>query len=63
MKKSKRPVRDRRDVELTFKVIYSFDPEETKWYTFYHARNKQEAENYFNEDYDRCTILDTTEHE
>lgn len=63
MKKSKRKIREKRDIEKTFKVMYLFEPENTKWYTFYHARNKQEAENYFNEDYDRCTILDTVENE
>jgi DNA-binding Lrp family transcriptional regulator len=51
MKKSKRKIREAREVEKTFRVEYNNGVDRKDYWTLIHARNRIDAENFFNELY------------
>ena len=67
MKKSKRKIREPREVEKTFRIEYKSGVDNKEYWTLIHARNRIDAETFFNEFYgsDRanCKILKIEENE
>ena len=67
MKKSKRKIRDPREVEKTFRIEYKSSVDTNDYWTLIHARSEEESKVYFNELYGsdraKCEILDISENE
>ena len=61
--KSKRKIREPRELEKTFRVEYKSTVDNFDYWTLIHARNELEAKECFNELYSHCIDINIKEDE